>query len=117
MTQQLDRLKQGAASYRNVIAFGAAYILIVGAANLVWEIAHAPLYTIWVEGSRGDIAFAIVHCTLGDVLIAASSLSMDRYSGSGLWLAETCDAPLRPRKSVAPDTPKGHKGNTDPART
>ena len=84
MTQQLDRLKQGAASYRNVIAFGAAYILIVGVANLVWEIAHAPLYTIWVEGSRGDIAFAIVHCTLGDVLIAASSLSI-AWLIAGRW--------------------------------
>ncbi|WP_207791904.1 hypothetical protein [Siccirubricoccus phaeus] len=33
-----------------------------------------PLYTLWRTGSTGEIAFAVLHCTLGDLLIAGSSL-------------------------------------------
>lgn len=36
--------------------------------------AHIPLYTIWTEGSAGEIIFAIVHCTGGDLMIAFSTL-------------------------------------------
>jgi hypothetical protein len=43
-------------------------------ANLGWEIAQLPLYTIWAEGSLAELAFAVVHCTLGDLLIAYLSL-------------------------------------------
>jgi hypothetical protein len=42
--------------------------------NLVWEIAQLPLYTIWSEARAGEIAFAVAHCTLGDILIGASAL-------------------------------------------
>lgn len=42
--------------------------------HLLWEIAHTPLYTIWTEGSAGEIAFAIVHCTGGDLMITFSTL-------------------------------------------
>lgn len=38
--------------------------------NLAWEIAQLPLYTIFHEGRPGQIAFAVAHCTAGDVLIA-----------------------------------------------
>lgn len=33
-----------------------------------------PLYTIWRTGSPREIGFAAIHCTGGDVLIAAASL-------------------------------------------
>lgn len=46
---------------------------IVG--HLVWEIAHVPLYTLWAEGTAGEIAFAVVHCTGGDLLIALAALT------------------------------------------
>lgn len=42
--------------------------------HLLWEFAHMPLYTIWAEGSLGEILFAAVHCTGGDLLIATSAL-------------------------------------------
>lgn len=42
--------------------------------NLAWEIAHMPLYTLWESGTPGEIAFAALHCTGGDVLIAVSAL-------------------------------------------
>jgi hypothetical protein len=42
--------------------------------NLAWEIAQLPLYTLWKEATPAYMAFAVVHCTLGDVLIGASAL-------------------------------------------
>ena len=50
------------------------YMAIIVPANLAWETAHLPLYTIWRKGSWGEITFAAVHCTAGDVLIAGASL-------------------------------------------
>jgi hypothetical protein len=50
------------------------------ALNLVWEVAQLPLYTLWVEATPGEIAFAILHCTGGDAMIAAASLSRGRSS-------------------------------------
>ena len=34
-----------------------------------------PLYTLWQTGTPQEIAFAAVHCTGGDVLIALAALS------------------------------------------
>jgi len=42
--------------------------------NLAWEFAHMPLYTLWDTGSTGEIVFAALHCTGGDILIAMSTL-------------------------------------------
>ncbi|SFP84222.1 hypothetical protein [Tranquillimonas alkanivorans] len=54
--------------------------------HLLWEMAHVPLYTIWAEGSAGEIAFAVVHCTGGDLLIAMSTLLLALFTvGSRSW--------------------------------
>jgi len=37
-------------------AAGAAYLSLSLIANLVWEIAQLPLYTVWTTGSRGEMA-------------------------------------------------------------
>jgi hypothetical protein len=50
------------------------YVPVLGALNLFWEIAQLPLYTLWNEGSPGFIAYAVVHCTLGDVAIGTLAL-------------------------------------------
>ncbi len=50
------------------------YVAFTVFANLVWEFAQLPLYTIWWEGSPKDIIFAAVHCTGGDIVIATLSL-------------------------------------------
>lgn len=47
-----------------------SYMLL---ANLAWEIVQLPMYTLWTEGSASEIAFAVAHCTLGDVLIATTA--------------------------------------------
>ena len=38
--------------------------------NFGWEIAQLPLYTLYREADRGVIAYAVAHCTVGDVLIS-----------------------------------------------
>src|SRR5258708_38407934 len=50
------------------------YLPWLGGLNLAWEIAHASLYTLWSESSTGYIAFSIIHCTLGDLIIGTSAL-------------------------------------------
>ena len=40
--------------------------------HLAWEGAHVRLYTIWDSADRSYIAWAVLHCTLGDVLIAVA---------------------------------------------
>ena len=53
----------------------ARYLAATLALNLVWEVAQLPLYTLWAEGTPGEIAFAVLHCTGGDALIAAAALA------------------------------------------
>jgi hypothetical protein len=50
------------------------YVPLLGALNLLWEIAQLPLYTLWEESPRSFIAYAVVHCTLGDVAIGTLAL-------------------------------------------
>jgi hypothetical protein len=57
--------------------------------GLAWESARLPLYTLWRTGTAGGKLFAVVHCTLGDLLIALASLAF------GLVLAGHRDWPAR----------------------
>jgi hypothetical protein len=62
------------------------YLPLTLAMHLAWEIAQLPLYTIWREGSAGEIAFAVLHCTLGDGLIAVVVLILALVLvGHGDW--------------------------------
>ena len=40
----------------------------------MWETLQLPLYTIWQTGTEPQRAFAAIHCTGGDFLIATSGL-------------------------------------------
>lgn len=42
--------------------------------NLGWELAQIPFYTLWTTGTPEGMAFAILHCTAGDLMI-----------GIGVW--------------------------------
>ena len=44
-------------------------------AMLAWEIVQLPLYTLWRDGTAWELAFAVLHCTAGDALIALATLS------------------------------------------
>ena len=54
----------------------ARAMLLFVAASLLWEAAQMPLYTLWRSGSGGEIAFAVLHCTVGDSMIAAASFGL-----------------------------------------
>jgi len=41
--------------------------------NLVWEVAQLPLYTIARDPSVARIAYAVLHCTVGDAIIAGAA--------------------------------------------
>lgn len=65
------------------------YLPVVAGGNLAWEFAHMPLYTVWRSGTWKEIAFAAVHCTGGDLLIALSSLTLAvLLVGNGHWPVE-----------------------------
>lgn len=64
---------------RRFIALG--YLPWLAGLSLVWETAHLPLYTIWDEASAGYMAYAVAHCTAGDVLIGAISLMLALLAG------------------------------------
>lgn len=50
------------------------YLIWTSVLNLAWEVLQLPLYTIWTNSSGMDIAFAVLHCTAGDVMITTISL-------------------------------------------
>ena len=51
-----------------------AYLPCFAGLNLAWELAQLPLYTIWRQADVPYIAFAVLHCTIGDVLIGGAAL-------------------------------------------
>ena len=64
------------------------YIVYSAIGHLLWESAHIPLYTIWVDGNWSEIIFAVVHCTGGDLLIAMSTLLLSLFIvGGQAWPA------------------------------
>jgi hypothetical protein len=62
------------------------YLLAVIAANLVWETAQLSLYTIWRTDPPVSLIYAVLHCTAGDVGIAAVALTLAlALFGSAGW--------------------------------
>jgi len=50
------------------------YTVASALGHITWETLQLPLYKIWFEGTASQIAFAVVHCTAGDMLIAAATI-------------------------------------------
>lgn len=50
------------------------YLIAVSLLNLVWEVLQLPLYSLWHETGPATIIFSVLHCTLGDVVIASLAL-------------------------------------------
>lgn len=59
-------------SVRRLIVF--RYLPWLAVLSLAWEIGHLPLYTLWKQEEPKYIAFAVLHCTVGDVLIGAAAI-------------------------------------------
>lgn len=41
--------------------------------HLLWEVGQLPFYTLWGNGNTWRIALYVMHCVLGDVMIATLS--------------------------------------------
>jgi hypothetical protein len=50
------------------------YLVVTVLGHVVWESAQLPLYTLWRTGTPREIAFAVAHCSVGDVVIASIAL-------------------------------------------
>jgi hypothetical protein len=56
-------------------AWIALSIGLAAIGHFFWEAAQLPLYTLWRTGTPGKIAFALIHCTGGDILITTVTLA------------------------------------------
>lgn len=63
-------------AHRSWISAIRRYMAFIAVANLAWEFAQLPLYTLWLTATPKQMAFAAIHCTGGDVLIALASLML-----------------------------------------
>lgn len=71
---------------RSWLATLRRYLAFVLLANLVWEFAHLPLYTIWDTAPPSELVFAVAHCTLGDLIIATMALVLAvLVAGDAAW--------------------------------
>lgn len=62
------------------------YLAVIVVGNLAWETLQLLLYTIWMTGTLEEQVFAVIHCTLGDLLIALSSLMLALViAGNHAW--------------------------------
>jgi hypothetical protein len=68
-----------------VMAHAGLWSALAFVLNLTWEIAHVRLYTIWAAADGMSVAGALLHCSLGDVVIA---LAMFALAGIMLWRAD-----------------------------
>jgi len=68
-----------------IIARAGLWSALAFVLNLTWEIAHVRLYTIWAAADGMSVAWALLHCSLGDVVIA---LAMFTLAGIALWRAD-----------------------------
>ena len=60
------------------------FLAVMAAANLGWEVLQLPLYTVWSTASPPMIAWAVIHCTAGDMLIGAAAFVIGRRLTRGL---------------------------------
>ena len=72
MTQKIDTTGQQTASVLRCMF--VRYVAVLTAMSLAWEFAQMPLYTLWAEGTAGEILYAGLHCTVGDALIGGTAL-------------------------------------------
>ena len=64
----------------SVIARAGLWSALAFTLNLVWEIAHVRLYTLWDAADRMTIAWSVLHCSLGDVVIALTLFALAGFA-------------------------------------
>ena len=68
-----------------LLAVGRRYLVAVAAGNLIWEFLQLPLFTLWRTAGSAKIAFAALHCWIGDLLIAFFALAIGVLLAGGGW--------------------------------
>jgi len=58
------------------LPFLRRYLGVSLTGHLAWEVAQLPLYTIFWNETPARIVFAVLHCTTGDIMIAAAALAI-----------------------------------------
>ena len=90
---------------RPLLPWIALAIRLAAIGHLFWQAAQLPLYTLWRTGTPREIVTALLHCTLGDILITtitfAAALAIARafrwpLFGWRMVLAAIISAPLTP---------------------
>lgn len=62
------------------------YLIASVAGHAVWEAVQLPLYTLWSTGTLRQKAFAVLHCTVGDAIIAGLSMLLAlSFAGRPSW--------------------------------
>ncbi len=59
-----------------MIARASLWAALAFVLNLAWEIAQVRLYTLWAEADRLTVAWSLLHCSIGDVLIALALFAL-----------------------------------------
>lgn len=81
----LSRYPRGYGVVKHSVLWAALSLL----PNLLWEVGQLPLYTLINEPNPARLAYAVVHCTLGDVAIAAISYALtSAMLGDTHWPAQ-----------------------------
>jgi len=60
----------------NWLRYLRCYIALIALLNVFWEMFQMPLYTMWNDDTSATIIYSIIHCTIGDILIALVSISL-----------------------------------------
>lgn len=71
-----------AMTMRAAMARAGVWLGLAFGLNLIWEIAQVRLYTLWGEANIVTVAWALLHCTAGDVVIASALFAV---AGMALW--------------------------------
>ena len=66
------------------VRLAAVFLLL----NLGWGVFQIPLYTIWWSEPWSQIILAVLHCTLGDLLIGAIALALAIGVAGRRWPAD-----------------------------
>ncbi len=85
MEDGFSRSRKSETATLRIIARAGLWAALAFVLNLTWEIAHIRLYTIWAEADGMSVAWALFHCSLGDVVIA---LAMFAVAGIALRRAD-----------------------------
>src|ERR1039457_459736 len=81
----MRQVPRSSSARRSIFARACLWAALAFVLNLTWEIAQVRLYTIWAEADTLSLAWALLHCSLGDVVIA---LALFVLAGILLWRAD-----------------------------